>query len=441
LFGGISLVVVPSVQAGAFAPCSNSPFAFRDAEVNVVVLPYFQAGPSQHELNGLGSQLALLVKLETLYRAMAYDHWGIVLLTGNQERCDPEKIAGQLLAGKIKPGGRLIIVWGKLYQQDEDVYVQTFAKFYRNPLPTTSDTSAPSGISVQIGGKSFEGKISNEEFAFPPEQLPISVMNTIAENFQKAVFVYDAPDLNSRKDPIPLDQLRKCDHCADALAFTVEGRLGDWIHVKMQNGRDGYLAAHPTREAALDQHLPEVIFLQGLMGFLRYTGTGLGSQGEAPSVGTTVAENALMEYARRDEAAQEPETKAVALQLSGILAFAKAKNNASEQFDSAYELVPYSSDARNLAAMFRLHHSYDSSGKSLRSTNIANDFIAAVALDPKNPQVLGNLESFYELLTTPGVESKLDPDFAFSDHEIAERLAKVKRIRRNLAGNPTPGND
>src|SRR5258707_5879747 len=120
----MSLVVAPRAQAGAISSC-GAPIAFEGAKVNVVVLPYFQAGPSPRQLNGLGSQLALLVKLETLYRALAYDRWGIVLLTGQKRECDPDRIARELLL-RIHAGGRLIVVWGKLYQQDEDIYVQTF---------------------------------------------------------------------------------------------------------------------------------------------------------------------------------------------------------------------------------------------------------------------------------------------------------------------------
>jgi hypothetical protein len=404
----------------------------------VVVLPYFQSGPSPRELDGLGSQLALLVKLETLYRAMAYDRWGIVLLTGRREECDPERIANELfLMKRIRPGGRLIMVWGKHYQQDEDVYVQTFAKFYRNPRP--GEKATPERFGMQIGGKTFESTISGEEFAFPPEQLPISVMNAIADNFKKAVFLYDAPKPNSNKRPIPLDQFRKCDTCRDALAFTVVGREGDWIHVKMQQGGDGYLIAHLEQEDSLDRRMPEVSFLQGLMGFLRYSGQVPGEEPARRSAGMQLAGQALMEYARREEAAHEPETKAAAVELSVILDFSSGKKDSSEQLDSAYQLVPYSSDARNLVAMFTLYRQYNSHGKNLRPRDIENDFVAAAALDPENSLVLANLESFYELLATSEAQAKTNPEFAIKSSEIQARRARVKAIRQKLAARAAPG--
>jgi len=383
--------------------------------------------------------LALLVKLETLYRAMAYDRWGIVLLTGPKKECDPERIANELLLMKrIRPGGRLIMVWGKLYQQDEDIYVQTYAKSYRNPLP--NEKVPPTEIGMPLGGNVFEGRISNTEFAFPPEQLPISVMKAVADNFKKAVFLYDAPQLNSSKNPIPVDQFRKCDDCRGALAFTVEGREGDWIHVKAQGGRDGYLIAHLEEGASLSQRMPEVIFLQGLMGFLRYAVQTPNTDRLQWSADLQVSELALMEYAERDEAGQEPETKAAALQMSGILDFAHSRTNFSERFDAAYQLVPYSSDSRNLAAMFRLYHDYNLPTRSLRPREIANDFVAAAALDPRNALVLANLQSFYELLDSPATEVRVNGDFAIKPDEVHTSLEKVKAIRKSLDAKLAPGN-
>src|SRR4029077_5994826 len=119
------------------------------------------------------------------------------------------------------------------------------------------------------------------------------------------------------------------------------------------------------------------------------------------SAGMQEAQQALLDYAKQDGAEEEPESKASALQLAGILEFTPKHSGSSEDFDTAYQLVPYNSDARNLAAMFRLYRDYSLPGKNLRARDTANDFIAAIALQPKNTLVLGNLESFYKLLTSP----------------------------------------
>jgi hypothetical protein len=82
--------------------------------------------------------------------------------------------------------------------------------------------------------------------------------------------------------------------------------------------------------------------------------------------------------------------------------------------------------------MFRLYQDYASPANNLRPTEVANDFVAALALDPGNSLVLANLETFYELLATPAAQAKVNPEFAIKPSEIESRLAKVKAIRRNI---------
>jgi hypothetical protein len=430
----MSFVVAPLAQAGAISSC-ESPIVFEGAEVNVVVLPYFQSGRSPRELNGLGSQLALLVKLETLYRALAYDHWGVILLTGDKRACDPDRVSEELLF-RIRPAGRVIVVWGKLYQQDEDIYAQTFARFYRKPLPT--EKASPPEVEFQLGGKTFQGRIAGQQFAFPPEQLPIKMIDAIAAGFADAAFIYDRPSLDAPKRPLPLEQFRKCDTCPGALAFTVEGQTEDWIHVRPREGGDGYLLAHLKQGVSLIQRMPELGFVQGLLGFLRYGEPPLEVQTSKISAGIKVAQQALLEYAKRSEADEEPETKASALQLAGMLEFAQKQGDSSEQFDAAYQLVPYNSDARNLAAMFRLYRDYSLPGKNLRARETANDFIAAVALQPRNTFVLGNLKSLYELLTTPSAQEKTNVGSTIGPDEIERQLTKLNAILQKVPGSSVP---
>ena len=103
------------------------------------------------------------------------------------------------------------------------------------------------------------------------------------------------------------------------------------------------------------------------------------------------------------------------------------------QFDAAYRFVPYNSHARNLAAMFRLYQAYNSPGATIRPREIASDFVAAAALDPKNSLALANLENFYALLSTPEFNARVEPDSAMSSTDIETQLTKVRAIRRKLA--------
>jgi hypothetical protein len=420
----------PPAQAGAIASC-RAPFGFGGAEVNIVVLPYFQEGRSPVDLNGTGTQIALLLKLETLFRATEFDRWGIILMTGNKQECDPDVIEKRMMGSVIQPGGRLILLWGKLYQQDDDIYLQSYLRFFRRPMP--NESAPPIQLLLDVGGKPFVGDVISQDLVFPPELLSRKELDAIQTNYDKSAFFYQEPNLGAPKKPIPLDQFRRCMQCEDPLAFTVEARQGDWIRVKQFNGPEEYLLAHLDEGMSLDRRLPEVTFVQGLLGHLRYQS----NTPQRPVAAMKLAESALMRYTSREDAAREPETKAVALQLAGILD-SEVKGDTGDKFDVAFNLVPYSSDARNLAAMWNFSRAANSPESKVRPREIADDFVAAVALDPENPLVLANLQSFYELMASGVLQNKIDAQFALPPPEIESRLAQIKAIRKKMTAQAIP---
>jgi hypothetical protein len=206
----ISFALATPAHAGKVAACRGSS-AFRNAEVNVVVLPYFPAGTSKRPLGGLGVQLALLLKLETLYRALSYDRWGVTLLTGSRKECDKDVVTRNLLNGSIAPGGRLIVVWGNVYVQDNDVYVQTFARAITNLPP--GDSAKRSDVVMRLGRHVYTANLGSSDFAFPPEQLTRADIATIDASFRKAAFIYDTPSLGAKRRPLPIPNPGTCDDC------------------------------------------------------------------------------------------------------------------------------------------------------------------------------------------------------------------------------------
>lgn len=421
-------MIAPTVaRAGAVGACA-APFAFRNADVNVIVLPYFPAARGR-PLGGLGNELALLVKLETLYRALSYNNWAVTLLTGPSGLCEPKRVTDYLFAKKmVRPGSRLIVVFGNLYQRDDDIYVQTFAQTYQ--VPSTNGREPAPDVSVQLGASRLVGSVRRDELAFPPELLSAAFIRRIADNYAKAMFIYSGKSLSASKRPLPLlDDITKCDDCHASLAFGVVSRSGDWVQIKMPDGSTGYLYARQENTTVGDR-LPELSFIHGLLGFLRYNGVG---QDATTSSGVRAAMQAFEQYAAREETFQEPETRAAAWQMAGILGFTFNKVDPSERMDAAYQLVPFSAEARNLAAMFRLARAYNADGKHVRPREVANDFLAAAALDPANRLVLANVQTVYELMRAPATTPKIDATSAIGQAEIGSQLAKVRAIRARPA--------
>jgi hypothetical protein len=413
-----------AARAGAVATCEE-PFAFATADVNVVVLPYFPAARGR-ALGGLGNELALLVKLETLYRALSFNHWGVTLLTGSRQACDPTRVTSRLIAQRmIKPGGRLIVVFGNLYQRDDDIYVQTFARTYR--APARNERVAPADVTVRVGTSQFAGHVGIQDIPFPPQLLSAEFIKSVADAYTKSAFIYARPSLTASKRPMPLvDELKRCDECHVGLAFGVVGRQGDWVQITLADGERGYLHARQDSASLVGARLPELAFINGLMGYLRYNGQ---SQDNTTPNGVRVAARSLETYAASEASAQEPETRATAWQLAAILGFTFNKTDPAARLDSAYQLVPFSAEARNLAATFRLYRAYYATGRNVRPTEATTDFLAAAALDPANTTVLRNVQAAYELLAAPATAMKVDTAFAIPAAEVQSQLAKIRAIR------------
>lgn len=423
----LAAMIAPSAaHAGALAACME-PFAFANADVNVIVLPYFPSAIGR-PLGGLGTQLALLAHHEMLYRALSYDHWGVTLLTGPRQACDPKRVVDLLFARKlVRPGSKLIVMFGSLYQRDDDIYVQTFARTYRVPTATGREPSPD--VTVQLGSTRFAARVGVDELAFPPELLSAKFIRSVADNYTKAMFVYSAPSLTASKRPLPLANEFRCDECHLGLAFGVVSRQGDWVQISMPDKSRAFLYAQQTT-SDLGERMPELSFVHGLMGFLRYNGA-------APDATTTsgvrAAALSLEQYASREATIAEPDTRAIAWQLAGILGFTFSKVDPSERMDAAFQLVPFSAEARNLAAMFRLAHAYNAGGKSVRPRETANDFLAAAALDPANPTVLANVRSVYELLGATATAARVDSSSVVAAAEIQSQLAKIRAIQARPA--------
>jgi hypothetical protein len=184
--------------------------------------------------------------------------------------------------------------------------------------------------------------------------------------------------------------------------------------------------------------MPEVSFIHGLMGFQRYAGQAPSASASAPM---QAAIDAFTSYVKRAPTEAETDPTAGALLLSAVLEFNRGRAgprpmspmpSASQHADEAYRLAPYNSDARNLAAVFRLAASYSAAGAAVRVRDTESDLIAASALDPTNALPLANLQSLYELVSLPQVAAKLDTTATIPPGEIQSQLARVKAIRERM---------
>lgn len=429
--------------AGAPHVDCRAPFVFDGADVNVVVLPYRSAANSSVPLGEIGQRLALLIKLDVFSHILDYGSIGAVQMevpfnVGNDTSCDPQLVMAQLLGqhgGALKEvaqGRGVIFVWGILYEEEQDVVVQTYARFLRR------DTSE--AIALQAGGLDFTVQPSTATVAFAPQLFPKDRMVAIEKSFTKADVVRTQPRDDAPGQPLPHD-VAKCFGCSHipSTAFQVQQIEGEWIQVRWLSPgtdipRSGWIhAAGRLGGESLDQVLPELSFIEGTVGYLRQRVAE--SRGEHLPQALSSLTARSFESFQAAEAAQASTAVAVGQQLSGLVQMLQRDEDrllrAQRDFDAAIQLTPYDAHAVTLAAVTRIVAEWNARHAVTAEEELADRLTSAVMLSEQPAAAVSNLRNFYKLLQTRTAVGAA----RLSSAEVAQRLHDVELIR--LAG-PSP---
>ena len=133
---GFAPVTSPATASG-IATCEE-PFVFPDKAVNVIIAPYeftveARDPEAKTDVGETGRQLTLALELDTVLTAR-YPSLGVIAVLPQQattgvKKCTADSIVSGLLWRKDKyvpqPGQALIIVTGLIYQEGEDLLLQT----------------------------------------------------------------------------------------------------------------------------------------------------------------------------------------------------------------------------------------------------------------------------------------------------------------------------
>jgi hypothetical protein len=395
--------------AGAVSPC-QFPHIFSDVDVNIVILPFATTTPD-HRYKDIGAQLALLMKLETLYDITDYGSVGVTLLAGNAADCDPEKVRRQIDLAKRRANSAVVFLWGRVFEQAGQIYVQSNLSFLRGNKPET--------WMMKIAGQDFEGALSGQTFSFAAQRLVAGDLMEISQNYLASSILYESPDVNSPVTSFSATEFWKCVGCGqNELAYHIVGRTGPWLEVVTIDGKHGYFRADIQMGTwRLDAKLPELSFINGLVGYL--------SNVIQHSENTSMVVQQLKQYGLTTKYVDD-QSRSVALQLTGILeARREQAAEINSDFGRAFSFLNTSGDARNCAAMASfLNHRC---GRKFES-----DLLDAAVLDPKNPYILANLEALYQLMLGGFASSGAAPacNFQYSSEELKRRLASVQRLRK-----------
>ena len=420
-------------------PCS-APTVFPGAAVNVVVVPY-SAPPELEGSRGVGLELARLVQAETLLSIARYGSVGTVQLSIDGP-CEPDTVLARLMGEApgaretVRPGHGLVLVWGRIFRDGEDIYLQSYIRFARR-----GDAGA---VGVRIGSETFLARPAGVAFACVPRKVPLSDLAKINERFQRTEVLHRDADPSSPRTPLPAQA---------SFAYQVTEIRGDWMHVQgSAGGPRGWLRAGSARSAdwPLRALMPELFFVDGVAGYLRAQVAIATREPTAIDGNLAAAETALADYQRLWKsgalllegppggAGYQPLAVGIPLQIRALLVLQRpgvsvaALQEAQSWLARAVALVPYSGDARNLEVIGRLVLAYTARQRGIDLRATLSDLQQAAAADPDNTLALGNVARLCRLLLGP--EASQPPDWRpLSDAERTELRQCVEAISA-LAG-------
>lgn len=450
----LQLAGMPSAaHAGADdVPC-DAPLVFPGAAVNVVILPFAVADGLPRASAEAGVEVARAIQRETLLAIVKFGSVGSVQLASEPGRpCSPEDVEAKLTGVRpgaratLRPGGGLVLVWGRLFRQGGDIYLQTFVRFVRR--------GQTERVVVRVGGQPFDLRPSMQAFACVPRRLATQDLASIHEQFVRQSLLHSQPDSSSPARGLPAE---------GGYSYVVREARGDWMRIESPDGRlSGWMLARGDRSGwSLGRLMPELHFVEGVVGFLRDQVARAASE-PASVARLDLAEAALARYGQAWRegmvaAADDPEARhqalaiGVPLQMRVLLALLHPQTEPGtvERLlplaARARELLPWSAAARGLEAVVRLMGAL--SGRPdpadpavlVEAGEAAVEALAAaVGLEPDNVAVVENLERACRVALelprsaptpSPGSTGAPDPARLRIERRLAGTLDLLTRLR------------
>jgi hypothetical protein len=421
-FALLGLIAALPLRAGIPNSDCSHPFVFRDARVNVIVLPYENLGVTRTDLERASSQLTLLLQQTILFSALKYPSIGTVRMLALNR--DPEgdcraaivarKILGQDSGAlqQLSGDGAAILLWGEIYKEGPQVYLCSYARLVKRGGETALETSA--------GGHGvFAARLPADAVTFPPRLITTGMLDQIGSAFRQSATLHRDRSLTSPGMSLPMDP-------REPFAYQVVDATADgWMHVQ---GKDGVIsgwiyATDILRSQTLARNLPELRFVDGAIGYLEF------AKATNPAGVRARARPSLESFA---ETGGSPDTSLAVATAKAMLAVMFERDAALRPLGhqlarDAVALVPYNPDARNLELVYRLAMSNRDIYQAGNWRAFAEELAQAAALGPGKRYILDNLDSFYGgVLAVPSLADQSTAS------QIRERRDQLTRLRATV---------
>ncbi|MEO6280987.1 hypothetical protein [Roseateles sp.] len=379
-------------------PCSD-PVVFSGAAVNALVLPW-RAQSGSPALEAASRQMSALAQLQLLTGMLKFGSIGVVdLVAEPRQVCDVDQVLSRVSqtgvasgpSGRLKAGQGVVVLWGRLFEQDGELFLQSYLRFARQGAAGLEPEVLKVPVRAGDATLSLQAALPAQALSFAPRRIRLDDLARIDAAFRAALLVRPSPDLAAPGVEIGRST-------SESFPYWVAETRGDWLRLApMRTGLPaGWVRAHTgddTPEWSLSRWLPELDFAEGVAGWLRLRTGGVPAAQRQPMADAALA--ALARYERAVPADQAPSAWGLAAGLRGQLAWGYEQREAAAQhFAQAAERLPGTAAARQTAAVMKAaQRPLDAaSAKAL-----ADELLAVLALDPHDTLVRANLQALYRL--------------------------------------------
>ncbi|MGH8628805.1 MAG: hypothetical protein ACREYC_27280, partial [Gammaproteobacteria bacterium] len=374
----------------------------------------------------IGARLASLIQQEVLFSMLKYESIGATeLVSYGGKLCDVNDVIRMVTdpdnQRSVPVGGGLAIIWGRIYEEGDSIFVQSYVRFVLVGVDNTITVS----LSTKDKPVELRATLPSQGVAMAPRRMTTKDFREIEARSARTLVLRDEPN-----EAVPSRTYPRGPH--EPLTYWVVDHRGDWMRIKSQmTGEEGWVRARFDDEPwSLRRLLPELAYLDGVIGYLRLE-TKVGSQLRNGIRLRTWMETAFARYER--EVGTDAAREAIALSrvLLGKIVWSQsyrlanpgAAKPGAELFREAWTLIPESSEARNLAAVTSqlLRTEYELTRESIAAINTG--LLGAIAMDGRNLQALRNLENLYRYaMTQPELSTYTRP-------ELEQRLTLLKEAQ------------
>lgn len=388
----LALSFAAPARAGMMGRACSDPFVFRGAAVNVLVLPWRVDGGGTR-LQAAGRQVSSLAHLQLLMGMLPLGSIGAVDLVAEPGAvCDVEEVLARVSrggaeGGTLARGQAVVAIWGRLFEQDGELFVQTYLRFARQGEAGL----APERLLLDWGGAELQAGLPMQALAFAPRRIRLDDLARIDAACREALRVRKTPDAGAPGVAFPSSPRQ-------GLPYWISEQRGDWLRLApMRDGLPaGWVRARSgddTPDWSLSRWLPELDYALGVAAWLRLQ---VGGHAQQEGAGLArVATAALARYEDAVPADQAPAAWGLAAALRGHLAWVGGDRRAAATFFAqARERLPASAAAANLAAVSSLISTPADAGSAQR---LGRSLLGALAMAPGDAMLRANLAALYRV--------------------------------------------